>query len=120
MLAVIVLVSQLATTNMTFDQAKALADSNEGSLARAVSSQLLQAQGGALGSAIAACGRPDMDLSAFTVVLSLNADGSVGESWRKGDTPLAECVHNSLKTTGLTGQWSTPFYTSIELSFNEP
>ena len=120
MLKAILLATQLAATPEGFDQAKALADANEKTLPKGVSSHLLEAQGNALGSAMGTCGRPGMDLSAFAVVLSLNADGSVAESWLKGETPLAKCVHRELAASGLSGQWPTPFYTSVELSFNEP
>jgi hypothetical protein len=120
MLETIFLATQLAAAPMGFDQAKALADANEENLPKGLSSQLLQAQGNALGSAMATCGRPGMDLSAFAVVLSLKADGSVAESWRKGETPLAQCVHKALSASGLAGQWPVPFYTSVELSFDEP
>lgn len=105
---------------MGFDEAKALADANEMRLSKESNAQLLQAQGNALGSAMAICARPGMDLSAFTVVLSLHADGSVAESWRKGETPLAQCVHTAVVASGLAGQWPTPFFTSIALLFREP
>ena len=120
MLVELFLAAQLAAAPTTFDQAKELADANERRIEKHVMSQLLESQGNALGSAMASCGRPGLDLSAFTVVLSWNADGSVAQSWRKGDTPLAQCVHKSLEETGIIGQWSTPFFTSIALSFNEP
>ena len=116
----ILLAAQLAAAPMGFDQAKAIADANERGLPKERSSQLLQAQGNAIGSAMAACGRPGMDMSAFAVVLSLNADGSVAQSWQKSETPLARCVHRELAASGLAGTWPTPFYTSVELSFNEP
>lgn len=118
MLAGIIFAIQLAATPMDFDQAKDLADANEEGLPKAIQSQLLHAQGEALGAAMAACGRPGMDMSAFAVVMSLQADGSVAQSWRKGETPLAKCVHRSLEESGLAGQWPTPFFTSVVLSFN--
>ena len=120
MLKALLIATQLTGAPASFDEAKALSDANEDSLSRNMSSQLLQAQGEALGSAMAMCGRPGLDMSAFTVVLSLNPDGSTSQSWLKGDTPLAQCVHSQLAASGLKGQWPTPFYTSIELSFNEP
>lgn len=116
----ILLATQLASAPVGFDQAKAMADANEASLSTPLTTQLLQAQGNALGSAMRACAQPGMDLSAFTVVLALNADGSVARSWRKGETSLARCVHRALATSGLSGQWPTPFHTSVELSFDEP
>ena len=120
MFQAILLATQLAVAPIGFEQAKSLADANEHGLSKDGSSQLLQAQGNALGSAMTVCGRPGMDLAAFVVVLSLNADGSVAQSWRKGDTALAQCVHKELVASGLAGKWPTPFYTSVELSFNEP
>ncbi len=106
-----------SSAQVTFDQAKALADANEANLPTELTSQLLKAQGDALGAAMASCARPGMDLAAFTVVFSLNPDGSIKEDWRQGETPLAECVHRQLLTSGFPGAWPTPFYTSIHLSF---
>ena len=120
MLEAIFLAAQLAVAPANVDQAKAMADANEASLSKDLMAQLLQAQGTAIGSAMAVCGRPKMDLSKFTVVLSLNTDGSVAHSWRKGETPLAKCVHNALDSSGLAGRWPEPFYTSIVLSLREP
>ncbi|MGN2249172.1 hypothetical protein LQ772_02765 [Frateuria edaphi] len=109
-----------ATPQLGFDQAKALADKNEASLDRAMSSRLLGAQGKALEAAMTACARPDADVSKFTVVLSLNADGSTEASWLQGTTALAKCVQSELAGAGLAGRWPTPFYTSFELSFDKP
>jgi hypothetical protein len=119
-LEAILLAAQLAVSPANVDEAKALADANEASLSKELMAQLLQAQGAAIGSAMAACGRPGMDLSKFTVVLSLNPDGSVAGSWRRGETPLAKCVHKALGASGLAGQWPEPFYTSIVLALREP
>ena len=119
MLVDIAFAALLAAAPLDFDEAKALADANEESLPKPLSAQLLQSQGDALGSAMAACAHPDMDLSSFAVVLSLNPDGSVAASWRKGETPLAKCVHKQLSKSGLAGQWPSPFYTSVAMSFNE-
>lgn len=119
MLEVILLATQLAGGSIYFDRAKSLADANEINISSNLRSQLLKAQGKALGSAVATCRHANMDLTAFTIVLSLNADGSVKKSWRNGDTPLAQCIHGELMRFGLSGKWPTPFYTSIELSFDE-
>ncbi|MGN2242570.1 hypothetical protein ACFWZU_03555 [Frateuria sp. GZRR33] len=118
MLAALVFATVLATSQMGFDEAKALADRNEASLDRATSAQLVEAQGKALHQAVAACARPDADVSRFTVVLSLNADGSTQASWLQGSTALARCVRNRLADAGLAGRWTTPFYTSFEVSFD--
>ncbi|UGB38699.1 hypothetical protein [Frateuria soli] len=118
MFAVIVSAAVLAASQMGFDEAKALADRNEASLDRQTSAQLVAAQGKALHEAVAACARPDADVLPFTVVLSLNGDGSTQASWLRGTTSLAKCVRNRLADTGLAGRWTTPFYTSFEVSFD--
>lgn len=110
----------LASAQPGYAQAKVLADENEAGLDRATRSRLLRAQREALDSAVAACADPDADVSPFTVVLSLNADGSTVASWLQGTTPLAECMQTRLAATGLAGRWPTPFYTSFEVSFDAP
>lgn len=121
MLKILLLATQLsAAPPIAFDEAKSLADANEMRLSKDMKAQLLQSQGNALGAAMARCGRPGMDLSAFTVVFALGDDGSVAHSWRRGETPLALCMHRALVASGFPGQWPTPFYTSIHLSFNTP
>lgn len=120
MIGAFVFAAMLATPQLGFLQAKALADKNEAALDHSTSSQLLEAQGKAIGAALSVCVRPGVDLSKFTVVLSLNADGSTAASWLQGTTPLARCMQGKLADIGLAGLWSTPFYTSFELSLNEP
>ena len=116
----IFLAAQLAVAPVSVDDAKAMADANEASLSKDQMSKLLESQANALGSALGACGRPKMDLAEFTIVLSLKTDGSVAHSWRKGETPLAKCMHAALGASGLAGKWPEPFYTSIVLSLREP
>ena len=120
MVGTFVLLATLAAPQLGFAQAKALADKNESSLDRATSSRLLEAQGKALDGAMEACARPDAQIAGFTVVLSLNADGSTEASWLQGVTTLAKCVRNRLASTGLAGHWPTPFYTSFEVTFDRP
>jgi hypothetical protein len=118
MLAAMLFAAQAAVSPLTFPQAKARADANENSLSATTHAALLDAQGKALKTAVAACARPAPDLSAFTVVLSLHADGSVASSWFKGHTAFARCVRTQLVSHGVPGHWDTPFFTSFEVSFN--
>jgi hypothetical protein len=120
MIAIFAFLTMTATPQLGFDQAKALADANEAGLDRHTSSRLLEAQGKALEAALKACARPDADVSKFTVVLSLNADGTTEASWLQGTTALAKCMQGELAGIGLAGNWPTPFYTSFELSFDKP
>ena len=120
MLGPFVLAAMLATPpQLGFAQAKALADKSEAGLDRTTHARLLEVQGKAVDAAIAACARPDADVSRFTVVLSLNADGSTAASWLQGTTTLAKCMQGRLADAGLAGHWPTPFYTSFELSFDK-
>jgi hypothetical protein len=112
------LAAHIVAAPIDFRQAKARADANEASLAPALHAQLLEAQGRALKTAVATCRQPNPDLYRFTVVLSLNADGSVASSWLQGRTSLARCVRGQLAGSGLPGHWPTPFYTSFEVSFD--
>ncbi|TNJ35236.1 hypothetical protein [Arenimonas terrae] len=119
MFQVILLAIQLASAAQSYDEAKALADANEASLPSETMSELMQAQGNFLRAALPQCARPGMDLSKFTVVFVLNADGSVAKTWRQGETPLARCVHALLPAATFKGTWKAPFYTSIELTLSE-
>lgn len=120
-LKVFLLAAQLAAaTPMGFDDALALAEASESELPAAVTEQLLKVQGDALKSAMTACRGTDRDFSTFTVVFELRSDGSVVQSWRQGETPLAQCVHRELEASGLPGEWTEPFYTFIKVSIEEP
>ena len=119
MFEAILLAIQLASAVQSYDEAKKLADANEASLSPETMSELLQAQGSFLGTALSQCARPGMDMAKFTVVFVLNSDGSVARTWRKGETPLARCVHELLPAATFKGSWKAPFYTSIELTLSE-
>ena len=118
MFEAILLAAQLAYVSQDYAEAKALADANEASLSADVMSRLLQAQGDALASGLRSCAHPEMDLSKFTVVFVLDAQGSVVKSWREGETPLARCMHRELSNATFKGPWTEPFYTSIELTLS--
>lgn len=117
MFTALLFAAQVATAPMDFDQAKARADANEAGLGREMHAHLLDVQGEALHRAVDACRQSEPDLSRFTVVLSLRADGTVASSWLRGRSTLAHCVRNRLVAAGLPGHWPTPFYTSFEVSF---
>lgn len=119
MLLGMVLAAQAATAPMDFRQAKARADAYENGLSASRHAALRDKQGKALKAAVAACARPNPDVSAFTVVLLLNPDGSVKSSWLKGGTALARCVRGQLAAAGLHGHWPSPFYISFEVSFTK-
>ncbi len=118
MLAGFILMAQMATPSLTYRQAKAQADADENSLPAVVHVHLLESQDKVLKAAVAECARPHPNLSPFTVVLSLHADGSVAASWLQGRTPFARCVRTQLVASGVPGHWPAAFHTSFEVSFH--
>ena len=107
----------LAQETDSYTQAKAKADADEASLPAAEMQRLLTAQSELLARLAAACATPHPDTSPFVVVMELDADGRVINSWRKGATPLAICFQKNVANQMLTPPPRTPFHTSLELTF---
>ncbi|MCC4592463.1 hypothetical protein LL974_15055 [Xanthomonas campestris pv. cannae] len=99
--------------------AKALADRDEASLPAAMEERLLTLQRAALDEGVASCATPRPDTSPFTVVVKVQADGSVGASWRNGTTPLALCLERFLRQRPLLAPPQAPLYLSYEVSFEK-
>lgn len=99
--------------------AKALADRDEASLSAAMQERLQTLQRAALDEGVASCATPRPDTSPFTVVVQVQADGSVGASWRNGTTPLALCLERFLRQRPLLAPLQTPLYLSYEVSFEK-
>ncbi|MCC4594613.1 hypothetical protein NRY95_09665 [Xanthomonas campestris pv. phormiicola] len=99
--------------------AKALADRDEAALPSALAERLQALQRAALDEGVASCATPRPDTSPFVVVVQLQADGSVGASWRNGTTPLALCLERFLRQRPLLAPPQAPLYLSYELSFEK-
>ncbi|MBB5883031.1 hypothetical protein DYQ93_00285 [Xanthomonas sp. LMG 8992] len=99
--------------------AKALADRDEASLPAAMQERLQTLQRAALDEGVASCATPRPDTSPFTVVVQVQADGSVGASWRNGTTPLALCLERFLRQRPLLAPPQAPLYLSYEVSFEK-
>lgn len=114
----LLLAFQLATTSLTYDQAKALADTYESSLNPSAKSALVKAQGDALGAAFEKCGsRAESPIKPFTVVAHVNEIGATDQTWLQGNTDLAQCVQRQLATAGFPTNGGRAFYTSYEFTF---
>jgi len=102
-----------------FAGAKAAADADEASLDAATKAAALEKQRAFLDASVAACASDDAkaDLSDFVVVMRLEADGTVGRTWRRGDSPLALCVERNARGKMLFAPPRSPFYSSLEISF---
>ncbi|MET7140374.1 hypothetical protein M3S04_05365 [Xanthomonas sp. PPL139] len=99
--------------------AKALADRDEAGLPAAMEERLQTLQRAALDEGVASCATPRPDTSPFTVVVQVQADGSVGASWRNGTTPLALCLERFLRQRPLLAPPQAPLYLSYEVSFEK-
>ena len=119
LLALLLAGPAIAATELDYVAAKALADKDEASLGREQGSALLDSQSKLLGDGIAACAMPNPDLSAFVVVMELDATGRVVRTWLQGDSPLAICFRKFAARGELPAPPRTPFYSSIELSFTK-
>ncbi|MCW0401666.1 hypothetical protein NB688_001424 [Xanthomonas sacchari] len=120
-LAVPALAAPAADTPAPSDYAaaKALADRDEAGLPAAMQERLQTLQRAALDEGVASCATPRPDTSPFTVVVQVQADGSVGASWRNGTTPLALCLERFLRQRPLLPPPQAPLYLSYEVSFEK-
>jgi len=107
------------SASLSYEQAKALADRDEGALTQSDSQQLLASQGKAGGEAHASCVSPSSqkDLSAYTVVMELNSSGKVVHTWLQGTSVLAVCFNAEMAKKSLFTPPHAPFYTSFEMSW---
>jgi hypothetical protein len=104
----------------SYKDAKFIADADDARLSSDAMFLLRHAQGKVLGVALRRCERPRMDLSGFSIVLSVGSNGSILQTWRKGESQLALCVEKELLASSLEWESSRPFYTSVALSRDAP
>jgi hypothetical protein len=105
-----------ASASLSFDEAKARADRDEAALTGAQTQALMKSQGEVLGPAMQACAQrfgPPPDY--FVVVLKLDAQGRVVESWNRGGA-FAACFEAGFKGAKLVVPAGAEFYTSLEIT----
>ncbi len=104
-----------------YPDAKLRADADEASVTGKAHEDMLAAQGQLLDAGIAACARDDLrnDFTAFTVVMQLDGNGRVQQTWRQGPSPLAICLQRYLRDKTVFTPPKAPFYSSIEVSFTK-
>lgn len=106
--------------SVTYVDAKAIADRDEAAVPKELTQTLLKTQGEAISRAMSACAQTvsSGDMPPFVVVVKLDLSGKVGETWRKGDSPLALCFEKAVSTQTLFTPPHAPFYTSFEMDFH--
>lgn len=117
MIGFLLFVAQLAAADISFAQAKALADQYESAIASKDLTALVGAQSKALDEAIAACGPIKGSPPAFTVVVHVDQGGATDRTWRDGESALARCFEQKLAAVALPAATGKAFYASYQVSF---
>ena len=113
---------QAATaTAMDYSEAKRLADAYEAAVTGPAKAELLAAQAALLDAGVAECNRFDLrgDVTPFVVVMQLDAQGRVQQTWRQGGSPLAICLQRYVRDKTLVAPPKAPFHASLEISFGK-
>lgn len=100
-----------------YDEAKVRADYDEAELPIHLADRIHQAQAIALEEGVAHCATPQPNTAPFTIVVVLDAQGTVTGSWRAGTTPLAICMEKFLRERPLPAPNKAPLFLAYELSF---
>lgn len=117
MIGFLLFAAQLTAADLSFAQAKSLADQYEAAISSKDKAALVDAQGKALDDAIAVCGPIKGAPPAFTIVAHVAQDGATARTWRSGESALAQCFERKLSSAALPVATGKAFYTSYELSF---
>jgi len=120
LLVLLASVGPIFASELSYEQAKALADKDEASLSAEVAQTLIAAQGTAGGEAHASCVTPGArkDFSPYTVVMKLDSTGKVIRTWLHGTSALAICFNREMSHKSLFVPPRAPFYTSFEMSWH--
>ena len=110
-----------AAPTMDYPTAKLRADADEARIIGQAHTDMVAAQGKLLDAGIAACARDQLqdNFTAFTIVLELDKDGQVQNTWRLGDSPLAVCLQGYVKGKPVLAMPKAPFFMSLEVSFTK-
>ena len=104
-----------------FYDARKLADADEAGVAGPAKDAMLSAQRKLLDAGVVECslGKPQKDFSAFTIVMRLDAQGRVLQTWRQGGSPLAICLQRYVRDKTVFVPPKAPFFTTLDISFTK-
>ncbi len=110
-----------AVAPMDYADAKRLADADEAAVTGPIKEKLLAAQAALLDAGVAECNRFDLrgDVTPFVVVMQLDAQGRVAQTWRQGGSPLAICLQRYVRDKTLVVPPKAPFHAALEISFGK-
>ena len=110
-----------APAPLEYIDAKRLADADEKSVTGPAHEAMLTAQRMLLDAGVVECslGKPQKDFSAFAIVMRLDAQGLVQQTWREGGSPLAICLQRYVRDKTVFVPPKAPFHTSLDISFSK-
>jgi len=107
-------VLSLAQT-ISFDKVKLLAEESEDNIGPDEMAMLVKKQGMLAGIAFSRCTNNSQSSSGnFTVVVELDSNGKVLNSWLNGTSSFAKCFHATIVEKFSFKPPSLPFYTAFE------
>lgn len=110
-----VIVLTLGSGSLSFDEAKSRADNNLASLDSDQLDKLAKAQDRFAEQAIPMCIQSTGKIpEEFSIVIDIGADGTIGRSWRQGDSEFLVCYQNLMQENFIFRPYSQPFFASFE------
>lgn len=102
--------------DVTFANAKAWADRDEGSLSAEQQQALVRSQAPVVKAALSSClGANGSKPVSFVVVVELDSTGKVSKTWRSDDSKIADCFQGMAAKATLFSPPKSPFYSSFEM-----
>ena len=110
-----------AAEPLDYHDARKLADADEAGVTGPAKDAMLAAQRKLLDAGVVECslGKPQKDFSAFAIVMRLDAQGLVQQTWREGGSPLAICLQRYVRDKTVFVPPKAPFHTSLDISFSK-
>ena len=110
-----------AAEPLEYYDARKLADADEAGVTGPARDAMLAAQRKLLDAGVVECslGKPQKDFSAFAIVMRLDAQGLVQQTWREGGSPLAICLQRYVRDKTVFVPPKAPFHTSLDISFSK-
>jgi hypothetical protein len=104
-------------TDLTFEQASALANKDVASLNGDQTLALAQSQSKASSVALAKCPQPtrSADYASFVIVMELDASGKATRTWLQGSTAAAVCFNETMSHETYFKPPHAPFYASYDM-----
>ena len=110
-----------AAEPLEYYDARKLADADEAGVTGPARDAMLAAQRKLLDAGVVECslGKPQKNFSAFAIVMRLDAQGLVQQTWREGGSPLAICLQRYVRDKTVFVPPKAPFHTSLDISFSK-